>query len=81
MLCFSRRLVPLESDLLFRRTKGSELQLDQHAMPTEEDEARGLVNRCVRTYKMTGSSVECNEKIGTLQVETESTLSKATDLV
>ena len=37
----------MEADLDLRRTKGSELQMDQLTLPTEEDEARMLYNRDV----------------------------------
>ncbi len=39
--------LPMEEDLHLRRTRGSELQIDGYALPTEEDEARMLANRDV----------------------------------
>jgi len=42
-----RRHLPMDEDLQLRRTIGSELHMDKQALPTEEDEARGLVFRDV----------------------------------
>ena len=41
------RHLPLEADLVLRRTKGSELHMDDAVRPTEEEEAAVLANRDV----------------------------------
>eukprot|EP00095_Tigriopus_kingsejongensis_P009937 maker-scaffold1000_size72005-snap-gene-0.9 protein:Tk09937 transcript:maker-scaffold1000_size72005-snap-gene-0.9-mRNA-1 annotation:"anion exchange" len=38
------RHLPMEADLNLRRTRGSELQMEDMALPTEEDEANNLYN-------------------------------------
>ena len=39
--------MPVEEDLFLRRTRGSEVHMSAHTLPTEEDEARMLANRDV----------------------------------